>query len=89
MPKHRSNGRGDVLRTAIRLVLTLRRGRWTMFELADELGILWRTAYRLVKDLEAVGVTVERSREKEHVGRGGGAVYYRIPAGPLKKLLKL
>ena len=82
----RNQGRGMVLQTAFRALITLRRGRWTMAELADEIGIHWRTAYRVVRDLEAVGVVVERSEERE--GRQHVA-HYQIAAASLRKLLRL
>lgn len=75
-----------VLQTAFRAIVVLRRGRWTMFELADELGIHWRTAYRVVRDLEAAGVTVEKSEERE--GRQY-SVHYRVPTVALRRLLRL
>lgn len=59
-----------------------------MSELAAELRVRQRTAYRLIGALRRVGVTVEVSRERE-VDRGMEAGYYTIPAEPLRKLLKL
>lgn len=79
-------GRGHILQTAFRALVLLRAGRWTMFELADELGITWRTAYRVVSDLRAVGVEIETSEERE--GRQYSR-HYSAPAGPLRKLLGL
>lgn len=75
-----------VLQTAFRAIVVLRRRRWTMADLADELGIHWRTAYRVVRDLEAAGVTVEKSVERE--GRQY-SVHYRVPAVALRRLLRL
>lgn len=82
----RNQGRGMVLQTAFRALVILRRGRWTMAELADELGIHWRTAYRVVRDLETVGVVVERSQER--AGRQHVA-HYQVSAAALRKLLRL
>jgi len=69
-------------------VLLLRTGRWTLNEWADELGMHWRSVYRLITALRKCGVTIEVSREREH-GRGTATPYYRIPAEPLRKLLRL
>lgn len=85
-PSTPSGQRGRLLRTAFRACVILRRGRWTMIDLADELGVKWRTAYRLVHDLRAAGVTVEASEEREGRDR---TVYYSVPAGALRKLLRL
>jgi len=82
------SSRGALLRLALRATVVLRRGRWTMVELADELGIHWRTAYRVVTDLRAAGVVVEISREREE-GQRGFVGYYQVPGEPLRKLLKL
>jgi predicted DNA-binding transcriptional regulator YafY len=84
----RGSRRGNVLRTAIRTMLVLRRGRWTAHELAGEIGVHWRTAYRLVEQLRDAGVTIEVSREREG-GQRNLTRYYRVPADPLRKLMKL
>ncbi len=75
-----------VLQTAFRALIVLRRGRWTMAELADELGIHWRTAYRVVRDLRAAGVVVERSIEREGQIQ---IVHYQASAAALRRLLRL
>ena len=75
-------GRGRILHEALRALIVLRRGRWTMAGLAAELGVHWRSAYRLVDQLREAGVTIEVSEE-------GQARYYQVPAGPLRKLLRL
>ena len=80
--------RGRQLRHVLSTMLILRRGRWTVAELAAELGMNQRTAYRLIDALRCVGVTVEVSRERE-TERGMGAGYYTIPSEPLRKLLRL
>jgi predicted DNA-binding transcriptional regulator YafY len=80
--------RGRQLHHVMSAMLILRRGRWTVSELAAELRVRQRTAYRLISALRRVGVTVEVSRERE-VDRGMAAGYYTIPAEPLRKLLKL
>lgn len=81
--------RGRLLTEALRALVVLRRGRWTVPELAAELGIEWRTAYRLLASLRAAGVTVDVSRERAAGQRGIGDGYYTIPAEPLRRLLKL
>jgi predicted DNA-binding transcriptional regulator YafY len=88
-PKAKPGGRGDVLRTALKMLTVLRRGRWTMAEAADEVGVHWRAAYRIVDALRAAGVTVEVSRERDDGAPGIGAGYYSVPADPLRRLLKL
>ena len=80
--------RGRLLTEAIRAMVMLRRGRWTVPELADELGIQWRSGYRLLASLRAAGITVEVSRERSG-GRGMGEGHYSIPAEPLRRLLRL
>jgi len=75
-------GRDRLFVEAFRAVLILRKGRWTMIELADELGMEWRSAYRLVAALRRAGITVERSRE-------GKAWYYQVPAEPLRRAMRL
>lgn len=56
-----------------------------MEEFADELGIHWRTAYRIIDGLREAGVTVEVSRERDDGAQGAGAGYYSVarwrPAG--------
>jgi predicted DNA-binding transcriptional regulator YafY len=84
--RRREPQRGRLLQTAIRACVILRRGRWTMFELADELGVEWRTAYRIIHDMRATGVTVDASEERNGRER---AVYYSVPAGALRRLLRL
>jgi len=69
-------------------ILLLRTGRWTLYEWADELGMHWRSVYRLITALRKYGVTIEVSREREH-GRGTATPHYRIPSEPLRKLLRL
>lgn len=80
--KGKYTGRARLLRDIFGALVTLRRGRWTMPELADELKMQWRSAYRLVAVLRACGVTVEVARERD-------GAYYQIPADPLRKLLRL
>jgi len=80
--------RGRQLHQVFGALRILRRGRWTIRELADELHIHWRTGYRLIDALRRIGVTVEVSREREG-DRGIGSGYYTIPAEPLRKLLHL
>lgn len=69
---------GEVLAA---LVL-LRRGRWTVAELAAELGQGLRTAYRMISALKRAGITVEVSREGVHS-------HYQVPAEPLRRRLRL
>ena len=80
--------RGRLLAYAFRAIVLLRRGRWTVEEMAAELGILWRTGYRLIASLRAAGVTVEVSREHSP-GQRGYLALYTIPAEPLRRLLRL
>jgi HTH domain len=80
--------RGRQLHQAMAAMLILRRGRWTIPELAAELDTHPRTAYRLIDALRRVGVIIEVSRERE-MERGTGAGYYTIPSEPLRKLLRL
>jgi hypothetical protein len=81
--------RGRSLRLALRALLVLRRGRWTIVELADEIGVHCRTGYRLIGSLREAGITVQVSRERERGARGPGMGYYNIPAEPLRRLLRL
>ena len=74
--------RGRLLRTVLQVLITLRQGRWTIPELADELGILWRTAYRIIEAIRSTGIVIEKSVEHRHV-------YYRIPAESVRKVLHL
>lgn len=69
---------GEVLAA---LVL-LRRGRWTVAELAGELGQHLRTAYRMLSAIRRAGIEVEVSRE-------GVNRYHSIPEEPLRKILRL
>lgn len=80
-------GRGRILGDALRAMLVLRHGRWTMQELGAELGLQWRTTYRLIEVMRQAGVTVEVSREGNVRGMAPG--HYRIPAEPLRRLLRL
>lgn len=80
--------RGRLLEEALRALVVLRRGRWTVVELADDLGLHWRSAYRLLASLRAAGVTVEVSREHAP-GQRGYLALYRVPSEPLRKLLRL
>jgi hypothetical protein len=88
MATHPSTHRGRLLVEAISALRVLRRGRWTVAELSDELGIHWRAGYRLLASLRAAGVTVEVSRE-HGPGKRGYDAYYQIPAEPLRRLLRL
>jgi predicted DNA-binding transcriptional regulator YafY len=89
-PKRRRllRSRDHVLADTLRMLVVLRRGRWTVYDIADELGLHWRTAYRLIRALRLAGITVELSRERETT-KGMGTGYYTIPAEQLRKLLKL
>lgn len=81
--------RGRLLTEALLAMVVLRRGRWTVRELADELGLGSRSAYRMLASLRAAGVTVEASYERWSGTRGLGEGHYTIPAEPLRKLLRL
>lgn len=85
--KGKFTGRTRLISDVVGALVVLRRGRWTIPELGDELKMNWRTAYRLVAALRATGVVVEVSREAQ--GQGSHAAYYQIPSGPLRKLLRL
>jgi predicted DNA-binding transcriptional regulator YafY len=87
-PRRLKTSRDHILADALRMLVVLRRGRWTVYDIADELGLHWRTAYRTIRALRLAGVTVELSRERETT-RGMGTGYYSVPAEPLRKLLKL
>jgi predicted DNA-binding transcriptional regulator YafY len=67
---------------ALQTILILRAGRWTVAELAGELGVERRTAYRIVDSLRRAGVTVEISHESVHA-------YYRIRAAEMRRVLRL
>jgi predicted transcriptional regulator len=81
-------GRAKKLSQMFASILLLRTGRWTVSEWADELGVHPRTAYRMIAALRRCGITIEVSREREHV-RGQATPLYTIPADPLRKLLRL
>jgi predicted DNA-binding transcriptional regulator YafY len=79
------SNRNKVLIQALRTMMILRRGRWTMFELADELRVGWRTAYRIVDGIRRVGIEVETSED----GPAKGPVHYRISAESVRRALRL
>lgn len=81
-PQNEGAERNRVLTYALRALVVLRKGRWTMQDLADELGLPLRSAYYLRDALRDVGITVEETRE-------GNRGFYRVPADPLRKLLRL
>ena len=87
-PRRLNTTRDHRVRDVLRLLVTLRRGRWTVEDIAAELGLRWRATYRLLATLRAVGVTLEVSREREHP-RGTATPLYSVPAEPLRKLLRL
>jgi predicted transcriptional regulator len=63
-------GRGAITRILLLIIRALVTGRWTIAELADVIGINYRTAYRYIEELQDAGL-VECSREQER-GRGFG-----------------
>jgi len=77
--------RNKVLTQALRTMMILHRGRWTMFELADELGVGWRTAYRIVDGIRKTGIAVEASEDGPEKGPG----HYRISAEAVRRGLRL
>lgn len=80
------NDRNKVLRQALRAIIILRSGRWTMFELADELGVHWRTAYRIVDGIRDAGIKVETSGA---LGRNTDGVHYRVSSESVRKAFRL
>lgn len=80
--------RGRMLMEVLASILLLRTGRWTIAEWADELAVNRRTIYRLIRSLRAAGIVIEVSREREHE-RGSPTPLYRVPAEPLRQLLRL
>lgn len=78
--------RNKILRQGLRAMIILRAGRWTMAELADELGVGWRTAYRIVDGIRDAGIPVEASGTR---GRDTDGIHYRITASDVRKALKL
>jgi predicted DNA-binding transcriptional regulator YafY len=66
----------------------LRRGRWTVEDIAAEIGVKGRTIYRLFRAFKAAGITIELTRERQHA-QGMATGYYTIPAEPLRRLLRL
>lgn len=74
--------RGAVLAAALWAIVLLRSGRWTIRELAAELGLHVRSAYRMLHALEAAGVELEVHVE-------GSLRHYRVRAPALRRLLKL
>lgn len=81
-PKAPRYQRERLLIQALRAIVILRAGRWTMMDLAGELGVERRTAYRIVDALRRAGVSVEISRESVQA-------YYRISAAEMRRVLKL
>jgi DNA-binding transcriptional ArsR family regulator len=75
-----ASGRGIVLASVLRAIRLLHAGRWTITELGTELGRGRRTAYRVVKVLEAQGLRIERNKE-------GREVYYRIAREEMERWL--
>lgn len=85
-PSASHKDRNKILRQALRAMIILRSGRWTMFELADELGVGWRTAYRIVDGIRAAGIEVETSGRP---GPGTEGVHYRISGAAVRRALRL
>lgn len=86
--RHLMRTRDHLLTDALRMMVVMRRGRWTVYDAAEEIGINWRTVYRMIHAFRLAGITVELSRERDQrMGMGSG--YYTIPAEPLRKLLRL
>jgi hypothetical protein len=70
------------LRQVLTAVLLLRRGRWTIRELAAELDQHWRSTYRMIAAIRLAGITVDATREAK-------SVYYSNPPEPLRRILRL
>lgn len=74
--------RGDSIKDALLALRALVSQRWTMAELADELGQNVRTTYRLLQGVEAAGIQVHHQRE-------GQRVYHQVERRALESALGL
>ena len=59
--------RGKSLCYLLLLARALSRGRVTVREAAEEVGVSYHTVYRLLRSLEVVGLRVEQQREGREV----------------------
>ncbi len=81
-PQLRLRGRGRWLRDALRLLVLLRTGRWSVAELAAELGLHRRSVHRMLQQFARVGIELERHPE-------GKEVFWRVDGEALRRLLGL
>jgi DNA-binding transcriptional ArsR family regulator len=88
MPAHRARPKTRMRRSvtlivALRVIRCLVAEPWTIYELADHLGISVKTAYRTLAALEqALGLHLEPMRE-------GPRMLYRIRPPEIKRALGL
>jgi predicted DNA-binding transcriptional regulator YafY len=61
-----------MVRLAVRLLRLLTADGWTVYELADELGVSVRTTWRMLAAVRAVGLPLECQRR-------GPRTWYRLP----------
>ncbi len=76
------------LTVLLEALLTLRRERLSVAELAGRLEVSARAAYRFVRALRECGVVVDEARSPAE-GRGRPGTVYSVPAEPLRKVLGL
>lgn len=74
--------RAEMVTESIRAIKALRAGRWAIEDLAAELEVGRRTAYRLLAAIERAGIPVARARE-------GKTVYLRITRASVKRAFGL
>lgn len=79
-------GRGKILRDGIRVLIALCSESWRLSELSAEVGIKWRTLYRIVDELRSAGIPISVSSRRD--GKTGPAgSYYTIYSDELAHLL--
>lgn len=74
--------RGEMVTESLRALQLMRAGRWLIDDLAEELGMTRRTAYRMLDALERTGIRIERQRE-------GKFVYHRVTRAELMRVFGL
>lgn len=80
-PGRKDRQRGWGVAVLLLLMRRLAQAPATVREVADELGVSYRTVFRLMRTLGVVGLRIERYRE-------GQRVLWRIPKGALREWLK-